>query len=168
MDKPTVDFWHLLKENGLEDDTCLIIDESGNPKKGKRSDAIKRQYCGQIGKTENCQVGVFGALCGGSLVNLVQARLSLGAEATKIDLAKEIKHVWWCCNTQPILLIFSLWIGMLMRCINKIHYKQIHISIVIFIMNSSPSPGSINPCLANTRNMKHPFNDASATWQLHL
>jgi SRSO17 transposase len=94
MDKLTVDCWHLLKANGLEDDTCLIIDESGNPKKGKLSAGVKRQYCGQIGKTDNCQVGVFGALCGGSLVNLVQAKLSLGSEATKIELAKEIiNHV---------------------------------------------------------------------------
>lgn len=90
MDKITVDFWQLLQQNGLENDTCLIIDESGNPKKGKHSAGVKRQYCGQIGKTENCQVGVFGALCGGSLVNLVQSRLLLGAGATKIDLAKEI------------------------------------------------------------------------------
>lgn len=42
MDKLTVDFWHLLKANGLEDDTCLIIDESGNPKKGKLSAGVKR------------------------------------------------------------------------------------------------------------------------------
>ncbi|WPV67789.1 IS701 family transposase [Chitinophaga sp. LS1] len=90
MDRITLDFWHLLQQSGLEDDTCLIIDESGNPKKGRLSAGVKRQYCGQIGKTENRQVGVFGALCGGSLVNLVQARLSLGSESTKIDLAKEI------------------------------------------------------------------------------
>jgi hypothetical protein len=94
MDKIALDFWCLLQRSGLEDDTCLIIDESGNPKKGKLSAGVKRQYCGPIGKTENCQVGVFGALCGGSLVNLVQARLSLGSESTKIDLAKEIiEHV---------------------------------------------------------------------------
>jgi SRSO17 transposase len=77
MDKVTVDFWHLLQQYGLEDDTCLITDESRNPKKGKLSAGVKRQYCGQIGKTENCQVGVFGALCGGCLVGLVQARLSI-------------------------------------------------------------------------------------------
>lgn len=53
---------------------------------------MKRQYCGQLGKTENCQVGVFGALCGGSLVSLVQAKLSMGSEESKIDLAKEIIH----------------------------------------------------------------------------
>lgn len=90
MDKIMLDFWHLLQRCGQEDDTCFIVDDSGNPKKGKLSAGVKRQYCGQLGKTDNCKVGVFGALCGGCLVNLVQARLSLGPEATKIDLAKEI------------------------------------------------------------------------------
>jgi SRSO17 transposase len=56
---------------------------------------VKRQYCGQTGKIDNCQVGVFGALCAGSLVNLVQAKLS-GTEdsGSKIDQAKQIiSHV---------------------------------------------------------------------------
>jgi hypothetical protein len=44
---------------------------------------------------DNCQVGVFGALCGGSLVNLVQAKLTTKEQdITKIDLARQmIKHV---------------------------------------------------------------------------
>ncbi|MGZ3839377.1 MAG: transposase [Flavisolibacter sp.] len=46
-------------------------------------------------KTDNCQVGVFGALCEGSLVNLVQASLSAITEGcTKIDQARQIiEHV---------------------------------------------------------------------------
>jgi SRSO17 transposase len=39
--------------------TVGVIDGSGFPKKGTESVGVKRQYCGRLGKTENCQVGVF-------------------------------------------------------------------------------------------------------------
>jgi SRSO17 transposase len=39
--------------------TVGVIDGSGFPKKGTQSVGVKRQYCGRLGKTENCQVGVF-------------------------------------------------------------------------------------------------------------
>jgi SRSO17 transposase len=39
--------------------TVGVIDGSGFPKKGTKSVGVKRQYCGRLGKTENCQVGVF-------------------------------------------------------------------------------------------------------------
>ena len=35
------------------------LDESGYIKGGERSVGVKRQYCGRIGKVDNCQVGVF-------------------------------------------------------------------------------------------------------------
>jgi SRSO17 transposase len=39
--------------------TVGVIDGSGFAKKGTESVGVKRQYCGRLGKTENCQVGVF-------------------------------------------------------------------------------------------------------------
>lgn len=42
-----------------DSDAVLIIDETGFLKKGTKSVGVKRQYCGTVGKRENCQIGVF-------------------------------------------------------------------------------------------------------------
>ena len=56
---------HLLG-NGLN--SSLIIDETGFAKKGIHSAGVSRQWCGQLGKVENCQVGVYSVICNGKHV----------------------------------------------------------------------------------------------------
>lgn len=58
-------------------DACLIIDPSGFPKKGRMSVGVAPQYCGNTGKIDNCQVGVFSALARGRDVSLINKRLFL-------------------------------------------------------------------------------------------
>jgi SRSO17 transposase len=46
-------------EHLADDESSLIVDETGFIKKGEKSVGVKRQYTGTVGKRENCQVGVF-------------------------------------------------------------------------------------------------------------
>jgi SRSO17 transposase len=63
-------------------DSVLAIDDSGVTKKGKKSVGVARQWNGRLGKTDNCQVGVFAALIKGRLGNLIDKRLYLPQEWT--------------------------------------------------------------------------------------
>jgi hypothetical protein len=62
---------------GGDPDICLIIDETSFIQKGEMSVGVARQWCGRLGKVENCQVGVFAALACRSNVTLIDTRLYL-------------------------------------------------------------------------------------------
>lgn len=58
-------------------DSALLLDESGFTKKGRHSVGVARHWNGRLGKVDNCQVGVFTALCHGDRAAPIDARLYL-------------------------------------------------------------------------------------------
>ena len=58
-------------------DGFLSVDESDFVKKGKDSTGVSRQYCGRLGKRENCQAGVFLSYATEKGAGLVDASLYL-------------------------------------------------------------------------------------------
>jgi len=65
-----------------EPDAVLVFDPSAFPKKGPKSVGVARQWCGRLGKTDNCQVGVFLGYVSRVDHTLVDFRLYLPKEWT--------------------------------------------------------------------------------------
>ena len=68
-------YHHLVAEERGDPDGVLMFDETGLVKKGKDSVGVARQYCGTLGKVENCQVGVFAGYASRHGYALVDKRL---------------------------------------------------------------------------------------------
>jgi SRSO17 transposase len=66
-----------------EPDGVIVFDPSAFAKKGTKSVGVARQWCGRLGKVENCQVGVFTAYVSRKGHALVNTRLYLPKEWTK-------------------------------------------------------------------------------------
>lgn len=60
-----------------DEDAVLIVDETGFPKKGLKSVGVARQYAGILGRTDNCQIGVFLSYCSAKGHTLCDRRLFL-------------------------------------------------------------------------------------------
>ncbi len=61
-------------------DASLNVDETGFPKKGTKSVGVKRQYAGCLGRTDNCQIGVFVNYRSAAGHTLIDRRLFLPEE----------------------------------------------------------------------------------------
>jgi SRSO17 transposase len=63
-----------------EADGVIVFDPSGFPKKGNASVGVQRQWCGRLGKIDNCQVGVYMGYVSRIEHALVDVRLYLPKE----------------------------------------------------------------------------------------
>lgn len=72
--------WQEVAVDLGEADGVLILDGSDFPKQGDQSVGVKRQWCGELGKTANCQAGVFLAYASRQGYTLVHRRLYMPRE----------------------------------------------------------------------------------------
>lgn len=73
----------LARQVGVElgePDGVLVFDPSAFPKKGTASVGVQRQWCGRLGKVDNCQVGVYLGYASRKDHALVDCRLFLPQE----------------------------------------------------------------------------------------
>jgi SRSO17 transposase len=82
-----------------EEDGVIVFDPSGFPKSGKESVGVARQWCGRLGKVDNCQVAVFMGYVSSKEHALVDTRLFLPKEWTqdkarreKAGVPKEVRY----------------------------------------------------------------------------
>jgi SRSO17 transposase len=85
-------WWHVAFELA-DPEAVLIVDPSGFPKKGTESCGVARQWCGRLGKVDNCQVGVFVSYAAARGHVLVDGQLYLPKEWAADGKRREKCHV---------------------------------------------------------------------------
>jgi SRSO17 transposase len=87
-----------VREELADADAVLVLDPSSFPKKGTESCGVDRQWCGRLGKLDNCQVGVFWGYASAKGRALVDRRLYLpkdwaedGRRRRKCHVPTEVK-----------------------------------------------------------------------------
>lgn len=80
-------------ETLADPDGVLVLDPSGFPKKGGASCGVARQWCGRLGKVDNCQVGVFLAYVTAQGYAPLDRQLYLPEEWAKDAQRREATHV---------------------------------------------------------------------------
>jgi SRSO17 transposase len=68
---------HLVVTDHLGPHTVGIFDETSDPKKGDKTPGVQKQWCGRLGKTENCIVTVHLGLARGDFHCLLDGELYL-------------------------------------------------------------------------------------------
>jgi SRSO17 transposase len=74
---------HQVKTHVGQGDGVLVFDPSGFPKSGCQSVGVARQWCGRLGKVDNCQVAIYLGYVSRKGHTLVDQRLVLPTAWTK-------------------------------------------------------------------------------------
>lgn len=70
-----------------------VIDETGNPKKGRCTAAVQPQWCGNTGKVDNCVVGVHLSYVVGDFQCLLDSDLFLSKEWANDPARRKAAHI---------------------------------------------------------------------------
>jgi SRSO17 transposase len=84
----------LVEETLSEDDGVLIIDGSDFPKHGQHSAGVAPQWCGNTGKKDNCQAGVFLGYASRKGATLLNRRLYL----PESWFGEDHQELWQACQ----------------------------------------------------------------------
>ena len=114
---------HVIEALG-DPDAVWNVDETGFPKKGTKSVGVKRQYSGTLGRTDNCQIGVFANYCSAKGHTFMDRRLFLPKEwADDPTRAQEAgvpdgwssapsrNWPWRCCRRRSPRGVPFRWVG---------------------------------------------------------
>jgi len=82
-----------VRERFQDPDATFVLDGSAFPKKGTESCGVQRQWCGRLGKVDNCQVGVFLSCVSQGLAAPLHHRLYLPREWAKNTARRRKCHV---------------------------------------------------------------------------
>jgi SRSO17 transposase len=82
-----------VREELAEPDGVVVIDPSGFPKKGTESCGVDRQWCGRLGKVDNCQIGVYLAYAAKAGYAPLDRRLYLPRDWADDQARREKCHV---------------------------------------------------------------------------
>jgi SRSO17 transposase len=74
---------HQIRRHLGQGDGVLVFDPSGFPKTGRESVGVARQWCGRLGKVDNCQVAIYLGYVSRQGHTLVDSRLYLPKAWTK-------------------------------------------------------------------------------------
>lgn len=104
----------LAKQVGAElgeADAVLVFDPSAFPKKGMASVGVQRQWCGRLGKIDNCQIGVYLGYASGNEHALVDMRLYLPQSWAKDKRRRKIcavpQEIRFCTRHQLSLAMLQ-------------------------------------------------------------